>query len=221
MRGFFSRRIRLGGWLLLAGSLSVLTGCGLFVTVAHAVWGDWVEAEYAGLNGRRVAVVCVSQSGSFGPDSSARLLAEQVEQLLHDNLSRRTVIVDQQNIQEWIDNHDWNHRDFRRVGAGVDAELVVAINLDTFGVRDGPNLFKGVAEVEVMVYDVSRRSRPEYRTGKFEVRFPAVGVEHASDTTEGRFRRKFVKVLGRQIARRFFRYERVREDRFNIAVEGK
>ena len=56
-----------------------------------------MPAEYAGLKGKRVAVVCVSEDSSYGTGSESLLLAREVEPLLSEAVAEinRWVGVDE------------------------------------------------------------------------------------------------------------------------------
>ena len=152
--------------LLVALVLAISTGCiGTFVNLMNAAQGNVVPANFTGLKGKRVAVVCVSNSEAFGPSYASLALASQVGEAARSANVSDVTIVETQKIADWIDRNDWDYLDYKAVARGVDAEMVVAIDLDSFSLHEGKTLYKGRADVEVVVYDMTnRRARKSLRT---------------------------------------------------------
>ena len=193
------------------------TGCvGTLVNLIHAAHGNLVPAKYTGLKEKRVAVVCVSNSESFGPTSASHALAREVGKLLNRNISD-VELVEPQEIASWIDNNNWDYVDYQAVGKGVNADMVLAIDLDSFNLYEGKTLFKGRADVKVVVYDISEDNREVFSHLPNQIQFPANAGYHTTDMSEGAFRRKFVNVIARKIARQFYAYD-VKEDFANDAT---
>ena len=107
--------------------LPCTTGCGLFVNLYHAFsGGERVPARFEGLAGKRVAVVCVSTSEAYGPTSIPEVFAKQLSARLAREVDE-IEIVHPNEIADWIDTNDWDQINYKDVGRGVNADLVVAV----------------------------------------------------------------------------------------------
>ena len=192
---------RLASRLVLAGLLCIAsTGCvGALANFIHAGWGNLVPARYDRMAGRKVAVVCLSSSTSFGNSSAALDIAERIEKKLLERVPEIR-LIDQQAIEEWMDTHDWNEIDYRELGQGIETELLVAVDLDSFSLYEGQTLFKGRANVAMTVYDIAK-DQIDYEVETTEVTFPMNGGQHTADTSEREFRRRFLEVISSAVAK--------------------
>lgn len=193
--------------LLLALTLSTSVGCvGILAQMGYWTGGNLVPAEYEGLEGERVAVVCVSSNASYGVGVEAELLARGVDSLLKENV-KKIEIVGQDEIADWVDKNDWDEIDYREVGRGVKADKVVAIDVSGFRLYEGQTLYRGRANVTVTVFDLKEGGKEAFRRRLPEIKFPASGVYHSSETSESAFRRTFIEVISRQVARYFYDFD--------------
>mgnify|MGYP002032193437 CR=1 FL=1 len=158
-KGEINMQHRLGRVSQLVLSLVLLivllssAGCiGLTANLIKAWTGMVVDAEFDELIGKRVAVVCLSDTASFGPGPIGDELAIEVAYLLKTSVDG-IAVVHQQEIDDWKDENDWDQIDFREIGRGVGADMVIAINLHALSLRDGATMFRGQSEAEVVVYD--------------------------------------------------------------------
>jgi hypothetical protein len=165
-----------------------------------------MPASYTGLKEKRIAVVCVSNSEAFGPTTASIQLARQVGQLLETNIDKAQ-IIDPQRIADWIDRNDWDYINYPEVGKGVNADMVVAIDLDSFSLNDGKTLYRGRADVKVVVYDMTNGGKEVFAYTPTQVVFPENSALHATDMTEEAFRRQFLNVLASRIGRQFYSYD--------------
>ena len=205
-------RTRRHGWRLLviffiAILLSSTTGCvGLLANLLHTSLGNLTPAQFEGLADRRVAVVAVSNSSSFWPTTAAEEIAQQVERALTENV-KKIQIVKQQEIDEWMDRNDWNEINYQELGKGIGADSVVAIDVGSFSLHDGKTLFRGRADVEIKVYDISNGGEIIFQETPPQIVYPAATGVHKTDTSEPNFRRMFLTVLSNRIARYFYAYD--------------
>lgn len=194
--------IRLG--LFAAALLVACSGCSTLLTAAYILMPEDTPAEFKGLKGKHVAVVCKPiVELEFSDAGSARELAATVGGLLERNV-RKTRVIDQQEVARWIDEHAWV--DYPTVGKALDADLVVGIDLEEFRLHEGSTLYRGRATAHVRVFDIA--------TGKvvFEKRYddfqyPADGAVPTSDRSEMQFRGMFLQILAGRIARSFHAYD--------------
>lgn len=208
MRSARFRHTKFSG-LVLLGLLSIATtsGCvGMMANVMHIARGNLVPPDFSGLNDRRVAVVCVSNSDAFGPTSASISLARAVGKLLSENVPDIEV-VSPQRVADWIDKNDWDYVDYVAVGRGVDAEMVVAIDLDSFSLHEGKTLYKGRADLSIVVYDLAKNGEEVFAVTPPQVQFPVSGGQHTTDLAEDAFRRQFLMVISSRIARHFYAYD--------------
>lgn len=196
---------------LLAVALVPATGCvGLVANLLHVAQGNLVPAKFEGLEEHRVAVVCVSNSESFGPTTASVALARDVGKLLEKNV-KKIQIIDPQTVADWIDKHGWDYLDYVALGKGVDAEMLVAIDLDSFSLHEGRTLYRGKADVSVTVYDLTQGGKEAFATVAPEIQYPMNSGYHMTEMSEAAFRRQFLSIIASQIAHNFYAYD-VKED---------
>jgi hypothetical protein len=195
---------------LVIGILSLTipaTGC-IGFTSQLVYWikgGHKIDAEYNGLEGKKVAVVCVSDNSSYGPNSISNMLERAVVILLRER-GKKIDVIHQDEVADWIDNNDWNQMDYRDIGRGVSADMVLAIDLGGVRLHEGMTLYKGRADVVITVYDMKDEGRVAFRKTLPEFTFPQSGARHSTEMSESQFRQLFVMVLAQQVAKYFYDY---------------
>ena len=200
-------RPRIAMAVLALALMSLNSGCvGLLAQFGYWTGGAEVAAEFDGLTDKRVAVVCVSDSSSYGPGTDTLLLAASVGALLAQNIEE-IEIVRPDEIADWVDRNDWDGTDYEEVGRGVEAEMVVAVELSGFGLYEGQTLYKGRANLRVSVLDLTEGGKEVFRRNLTELTFPVNGAYPATDFTENKFRRAFLQILAQQAAKFFYEYE--------------
>jgi hypothetical protein len=191
----------------MLAALGTNSGCvGVAAQLLYVIKGDKVEAEFEGLEGKKVAVVCLSNTSGFDPGSASSTLAQYVELNLRKNV-KKIQMIRQQEIANWVDNNDWDRLDYRDIGRGVRADMVVAIDLDNFRLHEDATLFKGRTNWTVTVYDMSKSGEAVFRRSERNFQFPVNGGQHVSETTEDNFQRKFLLILAEDVAKHFYAYE--------------
>lgn len=184
-----------------------LVGCvGLIANLMHVAGADLVPAAFPGLAERRVAVVCVSNSDFFGPTSTSSQLARRINRLLNEKVSKID-LVEQQQIEEWIDQNNWDSVDFRAIGKGVDAELVVAVNVESLSLHEGKTLYKGRADVEVVVYDMTQGGKEVFSQSPRQVEYPGSSGVPTQEISERQFRQRYLDFVAGRVARHFHRFD--------------
>lgn len=199
--------------VLLAASVMVSqSGCavaGLLAQVNYWIYGYKEPAKTHCLDKKRVAVVCLDPGSLKGPGSEAAALAKAVSNALAYNVDGIDV-VRQQEINDWIDTHDQDLTDFRDVGRGVKAQMVVGIDLESFSLHEGQTLLKGRANVAVKVFDMTQNGKVVYETPTREIAFPKNGARHVTES-EANFRVLFIHTVAQKIARDFYDYDRMED----------
>jgi hypothetical protein len=209
----YLRRASSQTWvLLLLISLVATSGCGLAANLFYK--GNMVPAAFSGLEGKRVAVICVSKEGDLGPSDTSRVLPQAVGLLLRQNVSGID-LVDQHEIADWTDTNDWDRVDYRKIGRGVEAEMVLAIDLVSMRLHKGQTLYKGTAEVGLSIFDMEDGGALIFQMDPPAIEYPRRGGIHTTDMPKTRFLRQFIAVVAKGIAKNFYEYE-LKED---IATE--
>lgn len=192
--------------LALAGGLTFValaSGCAsVLATAGYALGLDQIQPEYPGLANSKVAVVCVASSTATKGSIDARAIAERVEQVLRAK-APGIKLVSQQEIDNWKDSNEWDNYDFRQIGRGVKADKVLAIDLKAYKLYSSQSLYKGTAEIDLTVYDMTKRGEKAFQASPSTLTFPRESNVPTTEIPEGDFRRKFVLYLGAQIARYF------------------
>jgi hypothetical protein len=184
-----------------------LLGCqGALVTAYYLMHGTNDEADYPGLKGKKVVVVCKPLIQlQYRNANVARDVSQQVSQLLREHIEKIKV-VDQRKVAKWLDENTWE--DYTEVGKAMKADIVVGIDLESFGILEGQTLYQGKANVVVHVYECKAGGKEVFtRTMPPAIYPPNTGVP-TSDCQEGEFRQKFIQVLAERVARLFYAHDR-------------
>lgn len=201
-----NRRKALLSVLASAGFLATQSGCiPLVANVIHAVKGSDVPAEYDGLEEKKVAVVTVTDSSAYSDDTAARILNRYISERLLDNV-KKIQLVREDEVDMWRDTQGTNRIDYVSLGRGVQCDKVVAIEMTNLRLRDGQTMYRGHADVTVIVHDVTSNSI-EFRRTLEDYTYPAAAAIPITETDESRFRRLYLEMLGQRIARHFHPYD--------------
>ena len=201
--------------LLIASLLLVQqTGCvGMAAYLLYAINGNKIDAKCTALEGKRVAVVCVSGIGA-GPRDESDALARQIGLLLQQNV-KKIKLVRPEEVAEWRDQTGWDQIDYKSIGRGVKADMVLAIDLSTFSIHDDPTLLRGRSQVKAAVYDMTDHGTCVFTTGDKEFIFPQNGAQHVVEN-EADFKRIYMQMLAKDIAKNFYAYPKVDD----VAIES-
>lgn len=185
-----------------------LTGCvGMLAHGLYVIKGNKVSAAYDNLAHKRVAVVCVAGSPASGPASPPDMIAREVGRMLSQRVDNIEMVRPDE-VADWIDRNQWNEIDYVEVGRGVQADLVVALDLESFRLKDGGTLFKGRATAHTTVFDIQNNGKVVFESSTYEFTYPENGARHTTEISESAFRRAFIRGLARQLAKDFFDYDR-------------
>lgn len=198
------------------GMLASQSGCvPLMANLAHVVGADLAPPEYPGLKKAKVAVVTLSDQSQFSEDLTARMLSRKVSEILETKVNDIELVREEQ-VEDWRDRHGWDQLDFVEIGRGVEAEKVVGIQLANLRLREGPNLYRGHADVTIEVFDTATGKRL-FKKDLDDFTFPKNAAQDMASITEAKFESLYLRMLSQQIARAFHPYD-VRED---FALDGK
>ncbi len=107
---------------------------------------------------------------------------------------------------ERLDEHfEWT--EYTEVGKALDAEMVVAIDLQDFNIFQGQTLYQGRANAKVWVYDCKNDGRVVFEKDLPQAVYPPNTGIPTSERQEPEFRREFVAILSDQIARHFYAHD--------------
>lgn len=191
---------------LVSGAALLPSGClGLASNLMHAVGMDMIPPEYEGFEEKTVAVITISDSSSYTRDQKSAELSSFVGKILNKHI-KNIQIVRNDKISHWRDTNGWDSLDFTEIGAGVEADKVLGIELGNFSLRDGPTLYCGCADVTITVIDVAT-GEVEYTKSLDEYTYPTLAGQHTSETTESRFRKLYLNTLAEEIGRAFHPYD--------------
>ncbi len=184
------------------------TGCvGAISQLIYVVKGTDVEPAYSGLEDSTVAVVCVSDASAYGPDMLTTTVAQAVAMKMH-RTGRDINVIPATTINDWIDRNGWDESDFVKLGKGVGAEKVVAIEIGAYSIHEGSTLYKGRTDLSVTVYDLQKGGSIDFMYGPTEYSFPKNG-RPAIQTSDRQFEAFFLANLTENIAQQFCPYDRV------------
>jgi hypothetical protein len=198
---------RLGVLLLAAGVLVSTPGCvhRLLATMVYMWQGHRIDAEYTGLEGKRVVVVCRPPASlEYRYAGADRDVAKQVSKLLAQNV-KQIDVVKASEIENWTDQQDWD--DVNELGEALSADMVVRIDLEHFNLLKGQTLYQGRADVVVTVFDMQNDGEEVWQKELGEVLFPINSAVPVQEKPLQQFRRQFTTVLSEQIARHFYPHD--------------
>lgn len=190
--------------LLVAGSLLPAGGCNAVALALYAIKGNNVPPEFEDLKDKRVAVVCrPTTSLQYTNSGVDKQLARELGALLSQNV-KKLELVDADKVEKWIDENNWE--EYVEVGRAVDAEMLVAIDLEAFTLYQSQTIYQGKANLVVRVYNMSEDAKLVYEKTLPQVIYPVVGGV-PTDKPEPQFRREFVARLASDIGRRFYSHD--------------
>ena len=203
-RPSFRRGIILMALLLVA--TSPMMGCqSLLFTAVYLFKGTDVDPDFADLKGKKVAVVCRPMvSLQYSNSNVGRDLAQQISLLLQEQVPKIKV-VDQRKVVKWTDENTWE--EYPEVGKALKADMVVAVDLESFSLYQGQTLYQGKANATIRVFDCKKGGKEVFRKSIPQAVYPPSAPMPASERTEPEFRAEFVGVLANQIARHFFAHD--------------
>ncbi len=191
---------------LLTGLMLTQPGClGITSNLMHMVGADMIPPEFEGLEDCRLAIVTSTESSHYKDDVSAQILSKSVGAILTQKVDD-VKLVRQSEIDQWRDRVGWENNDLVAMGKAVEADKVVAIDLDNMKLRDGKSMYRGSANVVVTVYDCETGDEL-YRRELDDYTFPQSAGQHITETSEARFRKVYLGMLAAEIGRSFHAYD--------------
>jgi hypothetical protein len=202
--------VRRGIVLMVMLTIAALPAIGCqsaLFTAMYLFKGLDVPPDFKELKGKTVAVVCRPMvSLTYSNANVGRDLAQQVNLLLKDQVPK-IKMIDPRKIAKWTDENTWE--EYAEVGKAMKADMVVAIDLESFSIYQGQTLYQGKANATVRVFDctLTGKGKEVFHKNLPQAVYPPNMPIPASDRTEPDFRREFVLVLANQIARHFYAHD--------------
>ncbi len=185
----------------------LLPGCAVpfAANLMHAVGANMIPPEYEGLEGKKVAVITSTDGSQYSQDVVAREINRMVGAIVSEEV-KKIVLIRQDQIDQWRDVNGWDETDFAAIGKGVKADKVIGIEVTDMRLQEGATLFRGRCEAEVQVIDIAS-GEVEYRRRLDDYAFPKLAGQDITETTESRFRKLYLSMLSKEIARSFHPYD--------------
>jgi hypothetical protein len=192
---------------LLAISTCCQAGCALpfAANLLHAVGADMVPAEYGELEEMSVAVITSTDGSQYSQDVVARELNRMVGAILSNEV-KELKLIRQDQIDQWLDVHGWDTTNFAAVGRGVKADKLIVIEVADLKLQEGATLFRGRSDAQIEVIDVAT-GETEYSRRLDDYTYPKLAGQDITETTEARFRKLYLSMLSKEIARSFHPYD--------------
>ena len=190
---------------LVAALLTAQAGCTKYLfTLAYLIKGTDVSPEFTGLKDKRVAVVCRPLTElTYSASGVDKELAIAVGALLKKK-GKRIKIVDQRDVDDWVDGHEL--QDYADLGRAVEADVVLGIDLESFDLYRGQTIYQGKSVVKIGVYDMSKDGEQVFEKRVKEVIFPGNG-RPTTEEPETQFRQEYVVVLADAIGQHFYPHD--------------
>lgn len=191
-------------FFMLAVSLTLGTlGCVRFAAnLVNAIQGKERPAEYPGFVEQRVAIAC-TREGSCSNDATSAMFTRYVHSLLNTNV-KKIELVRQDEVDRWLEAHDWSPSDHAEIGEGVKADKLLVVDISGVKLKNGATLFRGVCDMEVTVYDIKNKNAIVFEKQFPEFTFPKEAGPTTHDTTEAKFHNLYVSILARKVATLFY-----------------
>ncbi|HET6884186.1 MAG TPA: hypothetical protein VFI31_28785 [Pirellulales bacterium] len=201
------RMLKFTGWfaVVAAATLTTQLGCkSLMTTVAYFVVGTNDAAEYVGLKDKRVAVVCRPLVElKWGAGGAANDLATRVGQLLRQN-GKRVKVVKQSEVNKWTDDNP--DMELEAIGKGVNADVVLGIDLEEFSLYLGQTLYQGKSQVKLTVCNVAD-GEILWEKPMRQIVWPTRGGRPTQDEPQPQFQREYIEVLATEIGNHFYPHD--------------
>jgi hypothetical protein len=206
-----------GSLLLVICSLTLLqSGCSLLVMAGKMVFGDpQVNSEFMRSTGidlgkgkHQVMVIATLPA-------AVKVSYPSVELDLQDEVGRRLKrqgvrTVDADDVGTWLDDHGGAWDSVDALAQDFDVDYIIHIRAHKFDHRENnsPDLFRGRAQGDVIVYQVISQGERRRALGVFTREFSsehprnfAVSVDEKSETV---FQKEYLSRLSHELAMRFY-----------------
>ncbi len=203
-----SRKFIVTGIVLPLIMLLAFSGCiGTAAQMLYILKGNKAKAAYSGLKNKRVAVVCISDASSYGPDALTQTLAKSLSAQLKMNVKKVTIIPYAE-IENWKDQNGWAEVDPVQLGKDLEAQMVVALEMTGYSIREGQTMYKGRSTITTTVYDIDEDGEINFVHGPEYFEFPKSHARPAIGTSEAQFESAYLARIVAYTSRLFYDYEK-------------
>jgi hypothetical protein len=98
------------------------------------------------------------------------------------------------------------NQNFARLGSQLQADYVLAIDLQNLELKEGATLYRGRCDCSIAVYKVAEGDRAVFRKQIPPLVFPTAGVP-VTDMDEAKFQGMYLTMLANRVARVFHPYD--------------
>ncbi|MCL2622852.1 MAG: hypothetical protein FWD31_04210 [Planctomycetaceae bacterium] len=208
-------------WCLVFVLICVLclnTGCqALLATFLLMTGGMETKAKYKFFKGKKVVVVCLAENMTNSRyDDVPRDLANNVGVHLSQNV-KKIEIISPTTVNKWLDRRDGKIEDFQQFGKDMQADMVLAIYLDSFETSSpsSPGSYQGRAGTSFTVYEV-KTGNAIASESLLEYVYPPNFRHMASEVRESDFKKRYLFQLSRVISCFFYSHDH----RQNLAMDA-
>lgn len=200
------------GAIVLAASAAVLPGCNVVGPVAYLIHGpDKVGAVHT-LEPARPTVVFVDDANSRLPSRSLRVdIASAAEKYLLREECLKDMITNRSAVQAASEDRLGTPLSIIEIGQKVNAEVVIYVEMQDFGISPDGQTFSPFATARVKVMDVKAGKRvwPEQREGWPVLLKPTPQPDAAPTTLAARLEasRLLANEVGKAVAQLFYTHE--------------
>ncbi len=196
--------------LLVIPLLLVTTSTGCINQLAgllYVIKGHKVAPKFQGLEGKRVAVLCLSDASAYGPDTLTYTVSKHVGIKIAQGV-KNVEVVGPGKIESWIDENGWKESKVVALGKGVKADMVIVIEIGSYSIHEGATMYKGNADLTVTVYDIKKNGQISFADGPDLFSFPENG-RPAVQTSDRQFESFYLARLTEHISKLFVPYDKM------------
>ncbi|HVX13255.1 MAG TPA: hypothetical protein VHC22_18875 [Pirellulales bacterium] len=201
------RMLKYTSWLAVFGAALIVTQIGcvrLITTLGYFVQGTNDDPEFEGLKDKKVAIVCRPLIElKFTSGTVTNDIAERVGQLLRQN-GKRIKVVKQSKVNNWTDENP--EPELREIGQGVDADIVLGIDLEQFSLYQGQTLYQGKSQVKLTVCNVAD-GEILFDKPMRQIIWPTRGGQPSGEKPVQQFQREYVEILATEIGNHFYPHD--------------
>ena len=188
--------------------LTTSTGCiNQLAGLLYVIKGHKVPPKFQGLEGKRVAVMCLSDASAYGPDTLTYTVSKHVGIKILQGV-KDVQVVGPAKIESWIDENGWHESKVVALGEGVKADMVVVIEIGSYSIHEGATLFKGRADLTVTVYDINKEGQISFAEGPDLFAFPENG-RPTVQSSDRQFESFYLARLTDHISKLFVPYDKM------------
>jgi hypothetical protein len=195
---------RVAGLLLL---MACLPGCSQFVLLSYILGGppsiepDFDAQTGKGLDRPDITVAVIAYADTKMKVENPKIDVEIASMVAYRLAANKINVVHPDTVHAWLDEHpDWEKAE--EVGAGLQADYVIEIELESFGLYEehSASLFRGRAEGYVNVYEIGAEGFGERIYSKdLSFVFPTEVPRSTYDQTLTSFKREYLMRLSELI----------------------